>query len=86
MSASPLFGWRAWRGKFGPCGWLVAGFLVACGGSSSHSKQEVDASLPESVSALIDEKGGTLQASGVTVEIPAGALKGKTMISITKSG
>jgi hypothetical protein len=62
---------------------LALGGAPACSDDASGTTQQ---NLPEDVSARVGEKGGTLKAKGVTLEIPAGALDKDVKISVTNAG
>jgi hypothetical protein len=57
---------------------------AACSGSDSSGSNQED--LPADVSIRVGQKGGTLKASGMTLEIPAGALVSNIEISAKNAG
>jgi hypothetical protein len=62
---------------------LALGGASACSDDAPGTTQQ---NLPDDVSAQVGEKGGTLNAKGLTLEIPAGALEKDVKISVTNAG
>jgi hypothetical protein len=62
---------------------LALGGAPACSDDAPGTAQQ---DLPDEVSARVGEKGGTLNAKGLTLEIPAGALDKDVKISVTNAG
>jgi hypothetical protein len=62
---------------------LALGVAVACSDDTSPSTPE---ELPDEVIKAVGEKGGTLKANGMTLEIPAGALSKEIKISVMNTG
>jgi hypothetical protein len=61
---------------------LVVGGLVACSDDASDSQKSP--SSPPTVASIIGSDGGTVQAEGVTIEVPPGALDEPTELRITR--
>jgi ZU5 domain len=65
----------------------LCALVMALGGAAGCSDDPAaPRQLPDDVSAPVGEKGGTLKASGLTLEIPAGALDKEVRISVTNAG
>src|ERR1044071_9614758 len=65
------------------CAVLLALGAAAC---SDDAPATTPDDLPNEVSKQVGERGGTLEAKGMTLEIPAGALKSEVEISVTNTG
>jgi hypothetical protein len=61
---------------------LALSSLLACSDSPSAAHEE----LPDDVSATVGAKGGILKASGVTLDIPEGALNKNIKVTATNVG
>jgi hypothetical protein len=63
---------------------LALAGVPACSDDSPSSTPEQD--LPTNVSVQVGQKGGTLKAKGMTLEIPEGALDKNVKVSISNAG